>query len=112
LFVNTDINTAQERNLMRTRSLPSEEVQKMWNAVQNNIGRFQKLFGNDLIIFDNSDNEDDLETIDYADKKIRAFLSRPVRKRQAVDWLNNPTWDKDKFLPPKKKEQNNGKSEE
>jgi len=111
VFVNTDIDTAQERNLLRNRSLPSEQVQKMWSAVQNNIGRFQRMFGNDFVIFDNSDNDDDAEQLEAADKKIRAFLNQPVRKKQAVDWLSNPTWDKDKFLPPKKKETDNNESD-
>lgn len=111
LFVNTDIDTAQERNLMRTRSLPSDEVQKMWSAVQNNIGRFQGMFGNDLVIFDNSEDEDDDDAIRFADKKIRAFLSQPVRKKQALDWLANPTWDKDRFLPPKEKGKDNVESD-
>lgn len=111
LFVNTDIDTAQERNLMRTRTLPSDEVQKMWSAVQNNIGRFQGMFGADLLIFDNSEDEDDPEQIQYADKKIREFLSRPVRKKQALDWLANPTWDKDRFLPPKEKDKDNVESD-
>lgn len=102
LFVNTDINTAQERNLMRTRSLPTEEVQKMWNAVQNNIGRFQQMFGNDMIIYDNSEDEDDPEQIKFVDKKIRKFLDAPVRKKQALDWLRNPEWDKERFMPSKK----------
>lgn len=111
IFVNTDIDTAQKRNLMRPRSLPSDEVQRMWSSVQNNIGRFQQMFGNDLVVFDNSKDEDDEDSISFADKKIRSFLSQPVRKKQALDWLANPTWDKDRFLPPKEKDEDNVESD-
>ena len=41
IFVNTDLDTALARNRARTRTLPDEDVTKMWKAVQNNIGKFQ-----------------------------------------------------------------------
>ena len=41
IFVNTDLETAQKRNNMRSRSLPDDMVKKMWDGVQKNIGKFQ-----------------------------------------------------------------------
>ena len=55
IFVNTDLETAQKRNTMRSRSLPDDMVKKMWDRVQKNIGKFQALFRNRMTIVDNSE---------------------------------------------------------
>jgi adenylate kinase family enzyme len=89
VFVNTDIDTAQRRNKLRPRQLDPREVEKMWSAVQQNIGRFQMMFGNNLIIFDNSEDEDNMEQMKSVDKRIRQFLESPVHKKQALNWLAN-----------------------
>ena len=55
IFVNTSLETAQKRNQMRKRTLAPKEG-RMWNEVQNNIGKFQRLFGGkNFIIVDNND---------------------------------------------------------
>ena len=43
VFVNTSLEIAQERNAARSRKLDPKEVEKMWRAVQENIGKFQKV---------------------------------------------------------------------
>ena len=45
IFVNTSEDVAQERNQQRSRTLARDEVTRMWNEVQKNIGAFQSLFG-------------------------------------------------------------------
>ena len=45
LFVNTSEDVAQERNLDRPRTIPAEMVTKMWQRVQQNIMKFQQVFG-------------------------------------------------------------------
>jgi RNase adaptor protein for sRNA GlmZ degradation len=55
IFVNTDIETALQRNKDRPRSIPDEEVNRMWSAVQNNIGRFQNYFKQAMYIIDSSE---------------------------------------------------------
>lgn len=72
IFVNTDLKTAQERNEKRSRTLPAAVVEKMWNDVQKNIGKFQSLFRNKLLVVDNS-NGADYET---ATRKARAKISK------------------------------------
>ena len=89
VFVNTDIDTAQRRNLMRPRKLASDEVQKMWNAVQQNIGRFQRMFGANMIVYDNSSDDDDPFQVDDVIKRVREFMNTPPSKKQAKDWLAN-----------------------
>lgn len=64
IFVNTDLETALERNRLRPRSLEDGLVTKMWKDVQKNIGKFQGLFRNRLLIVDNSKGSDiDSQTI-------------------------------------------------
>jgi hypothetical protein len=74
---------------MRPRKLASDEVQKMWNAVQQNIGRFQRMFGANMIVYDNSSDDDDPFQIDDVIKQVRAFMDAPPKKKQATDWLAN-----------------------
>ena len=61
IFVNTSLDTAQERNRQRSRTLPEKEVETMWNGVQQNMGKFQRLFGaSNMIIVDNNDAGEDV----------------------------------------------------
>lgn len=54
IFVNTDLETALQRNRQRARTLPDDVVKSMWEDVQKNIGLFQHFFDNDMYIIDNS----------------------------------------------------------
>ena len=55
VFVNTSLEVALERNEMRARKVAPDEVKKMWDAVQQNMGKFQTLFGQENFrIVDNS----------------------------------------------------------
>ena len=60
LFVNTSLDVALQRNEMRTRKLDATDVENMWKAVQENMGKFQLLFGrkNFILIDNNSASED------------------------------------------------------
>ena len=51
LFVNTSLDVAQQRNMMRARKLDPNEVEEMWKAVQQNMGKFQQYFDCSGIIF-------------------------------------------------------------
>ena len=50
IFVNTSEDVAQERNQQRSRTLARDEVTRMWNEVQKNIGAFQSLFGVEILL--------------------------------------------------------------
>jgi tRNA uridine 5-carbamoylmethylation protein Kti12 len=58
IFVNTTLDTSLQRNRDRPRSIPDEEVDRMWTAVQTNIGKFQSYFKNLMYIIDNDPNGD------------------------------------------------------
>ena len=45
VFVNTSLKVAKQRNKERTRRLPEDILVKSWKDVQNNLGKFQGLFG-------------------------------------------------------------------
>ncbi len=93
VFVNTSLDIAQERNLDRERVLPADEVSKMWNAVQNNIMKFQQLFGaSKFQVVDNNgglEDPDRAENFKVVEKNITAFISRPPSNRYAKAWIEN-----------------------
>ena len=60
VFVNTNMEVAQDRNKQRDRQLPDEMVVQMWHAVQDNLMKFQQLFGNqNFYLVDNSGGLED-----------------------------------------------------
>ena len=89
IFVNTNLETSLERNRMRARSLPDDKVEKMWKSVQDNLGKFQRLFGNDFIIIDNSQGIDMSSETKAAYKKMVKFAKRPPKSRAAKNWIAN-----------------------
>ena len=54
VFVNTSLEVAKERNQNRDRVLSDELLTKSWSDVQNNLGKFQNLFGSNFRIVDNT----------------------------------------------------------
>jgi len=87
LFVNTNLETAKSRNEKRKRSLPDAIVERMWNDVQDNIGKFQRLFKQNMIIIDNSDGNDVSVDLNASYKQISAWASSPPSTPQAKKWL-------------------------
>jgi cytidylate kinase len=92
LYVNTKLDVAQQRNTERKRILPPEKVEQMWRAVQENIMKFQQLFGaNRFIVIDNSEGLEDpkrAEAFTKVEGSLRAFLQAIPRNRIAQAWLN------------------------
>jgi len=87
IFVNTDKETALERNRQRDRSLPDDQVIKMWNAVQGNIGKFQGVFGQNLYIVDNSNGVDIDQGVLRAYREIQKWTKAPPRNGLAQRWI-------------------------
>lgn len=92
LFVNTSLDVAQERNQQRARSLKPDAVEKMWHAVQQNIMKFQQVFGAaNFHVVDNSGGLEDperKENFDEIYKDIRAFINAKPNRPQARAWLD------------------------
>jgi shikimate kinase len=87
IFVNTSLDTAQERNKKRKRTLPEKEVTTMWNEVQQNIGKFQRLFGgSNMIIVDNNDAGEDV--FEKVWKRIAMLIRKKVSNPTAKRWIS------------------------
>jgi hypothetical protein len=89
LFINTSLQVAQERNKSRDRTLPEDLLEKMWQDVQNNMGKFQTLFGSKFHILDNSEMGDfskmHNDKIKAVTKMIKAPLKNPIGKQWIED---------------------------
>lgn len=86
VFVNTSEEVALQRNNDRPRKLPEEMVRKMWGEVQQNIGKFQRLFKSKRFeIVDNS--EYGTNAIDLVAKEIRKFMKQPVSNPIGLEWM-------------------------
>jgi predicted kinase len=86
IFVNTSLDVAKQRNLKRKRSLPDEMITKMWEEVQNNLGKYQKLFGNKYFhIVDNSSTSND--SIKQTEKVINQSLKEPIENPIGKKWI-------------------------
>jgi predicted kinase len=89
IFVNTDLDTALQRNRQRSRSLPDSTVESMWKDVQKNLGALQSLFSQKMYIVDNSigsDYESDSNTV-Y--KKIMSWSKTEPDTRIAKKWIQS-----------------------
>ena len=87
VFVNTSLEVAQQRNAARDRKLPQKMVEKMWGEVQQNIGKFQRLFkAKRFEIVDNSEYGD-TTPIDLVSKEIRKFMKQPVSNPIGKVWI-------------------------
>ena len=88
IFVNTSLDVALERNKKRARQVPEKIVINSWNAVQKNIGKFQRFFGNkNFIVVDNNDAGEDI--LGKAYKEVRRMLRKKVDNHIAKAWMAN-----------------------
>jgi len=95
IFVNTSLDTAQERNLQRKRTLATDEVTSMWNAVQQNIGKFQRLFGgSNFIVVDNNNAGEDI--FEKVWKRCMTLVRKKVTNRIAKAWIAKELRKKDR----------------
>ena len=90
VFVNTSLEVALARNARRERTIPQYITKSSWEGVQNNIGKFQRLFGmSKFIIVDN--NKSDLElvtlTMNRIGKLVRRYVTSPVQNYKAKQWM-------------------------
>lgn len=88
ILVNTDESTAQARNKMRDRTLPDSQVKTMWSQVQNNIGKFQNLFGQNFIIVDNSEDSNYKGGVMSAYRKMMRWTKTPPANYRAKKWMS------------------------
>ena len=87
IFVNTNIETAINRNRMRKRKLADDAVKKMWHEVQDNMGKFQTTFGNRFVIVDNSEGTNYKTATMAAYKKASQWTRREPGTNKARNWI-------------------------
>ena len=87
IFVNTSIDVALERNAKRARSVPTSIAINSWKATQANIGKFQNLFGNNFIILDNNDADEDMMMQIF--KRVRKLANKKVQNHRGKAWIAN-----------------------
>ena len=86
IFVNTSLDIALERNAKRERTVPEDIVIRSWKAVQNNIGKFNNLFKNGMIIVDNNKADEDIILSVF--RRIKTLLKNKVTNRRAHQWMD------------------------
>jgi len=93
IFVNTSLEVALQRNQERRRSLPEDILTKSWKDVQNNLGKFQGLFGSNFAVVDNSKflkPEAAQKKFGMITKKyISKFINKPVKNPKGKKWVKN-----------------------
>ena len=90
VFVNTSLEVALQRNQNRPRTLPEYIVKTSWNTVQQNIGKFQYLFGrSNMAIIDNNKSDKELvtDTLRKASNFVRSQLMRKPNNIIAKTWI-------------------------
>ena len=86
VFVNTSLKVAQERNKNRERVLPDDLLSKSWQDVQNNLGKFQNLFGSHFRIVDNTVYKPITREVL---KAVNKFVRKPIYNRIGRKWIEN-----------------------
>lgn len=99
IFVNTSLDIALQRNRKRDRSLADDVVKDIWVVVQKNLGGFNKMFGGNFIIVDNSEIEKDPKTNklmlqQYISKEIGKFLNKPLKNPIGKQWIEQQKQNK------------------
>lgn len=89
VFVNTDLETAIARDEKRSRSLGKDGVTKMWNSVQRNIGTFQRTFGQNFYVVDNSIGSDFESDAMRVYKQIGQWSKTDPKNRIAKKWIQS-----------------------
>ena len=84
VFVNTSLEVAIKRNAERSRSLPESLVREVWSKCQENMGKFQGMFGNNFIIVDNTEYHPISKSVQ---KQVDAFLRKPIQNPIGKKWI-------------------------
>ena len=97
VFVNTSEEVALERNRKRDRVLRDDMVSKIWGDVQENLGRFQGLFGaENIVIVDNTVYGPIPEDVQ---KAVDKFVRAPVKNYRGKQWIAAELKKKDRTRP-------------
>jgi len=97
VFVNTNLDVSIQRNTDRFekeggRKVPAEILKKSWQNVQDNMMKFQQLFGpRRFYIIDNSgglEDPDRKKNFDFVWKDMKKFLESKPKNKAALQWID------------------------
>ena len=109
IYVNTNLETALQRDLDRDRTLGAAKIAPMWKSVQDNIGKFQSAFKKHMHVVDNSEGADWDRDAMRAFKLIGRWASKKPTNPIARNWIaahstiRNPNKGqgmKENYFPP------------
>ena len=92
VFIHTDLDVAQKRNMERPRKLNPEIVETGWGEVQKNKIFFQGLFGNaNFLMVDNSNTLSPKQATKkfnmLVKKGIGSFIKKPIKNYRGKKWI-------------------------
>ena len=92
VFVHTDLDIAQQRNMERPRKLNPELVETSWKDVQKNKEVFQGLFGNtNFLMVNNNDTLGEKAATKkfnmLVKKGIGSFIRKPTKNFRGKKWI-------------------------
>ena len=93
IMVNTSLEQAQRLNKQRSRTVPDEMLTKMWHQVQQNLMKFQQVFGAaNFHVVDNTfgqENKEREENFRQVYRNVQKFLNTPPSKPEAKQWISS-----------------------
>jgi hypothetical protein len=108
IMVNTADDVSANRNVERGqvggRAVPENVRKQKWQAVQEARPKFGKLFGDNYVEFDNSEDlrqsppetvKAKTEEMDEIFKQIQKFIGKPPKNEAAQDWVTGELSKKD-----------------
>ena len=92
IFVETDLEIAQQRNMQRKRKLPPDLLEKSWKAVMNNKNTFKSMFGKNFQSIQNNVKLEDEKSIQehftkLVKKGIGGFLKKSTQNKIGKGWI-------------------------
>ena len=86
IFVDTSLPVALERNANRERVLPENAVKDLWQQVQDNKERYERLFGDNFVVVDNTKYGPPPQEVV---KALNQFMREPVQNPAGKAWVSN-----------------------
>ncbi len=98
IFVNTPLEVAKRRNKNRSRVVPEHILEEDWYAVQQNMGRFQSLFGKHNFVLVDSSTNLDTDVLNSMWKVIMKLTKEPIKNQIGKSWVQNELERKKKSI--------------
>jgi hypothetical protein len=95
VFVDTDLKTAQERNMERPeRSIDPQKLSEIFTTCRRVGGKLRRIFNfskEDFHVLNNSKNSESEDKIKETYGSMQRWLQAPVTNRDALEWMDEQT---------------------